>query len=434
MELLASTGEIYSQCTIEDSWIREDFRPAVTSVGSTPAPQKDQVNLFKTCQWTPDGSSLVTSNQDQTIRTFVVPPSVENVSDNNDSQASTELRPYSEIVFPHAVSSLAVYPRFRLTEYAGALLCASVTDHPLQLFNIHNHTKDAFSSNSNSASGVIATYPLINPNNESMPGTLALAFPSTGELVSGTTKQRGRVCLYDIGRPGQAPLHTLELAGKCRPIVSAIADGPELWAESRSLVAGYYNSPHLGGLYDFRTADSAIPFGAAEEEARSDGWKGRIEKGVTQLLWSSNGRYLFVVERRATEITVLDARTGFRRLGSLRNYKGDTNQRLTGTIVRGYKDGLNYLFLGSTDGSVTVYDEVGAVTGTDSEPMLSWTSHGQHSNISSVCVNPITENLTVDQPIMIATTGGQRIPKSAVDDDDFSIENFENSLKVWSIK
>lgn len=131
---------------------------------------------------------------------------------------------------------------------------------------------------------------------------------------------------------------------------------------------------------------------------------------------------------------MLDARTGFRRLGSLRNYKGDTNQRLTGTIVRGYKDGLNYLFLGSTDGSVTVYDEVGAVTGTDSEPMLSWTSHGQHSNISSVCVNPITENSTVDRPIMIATTGGQRIPKSAVDDDDFSIENFENSLKVWSIK
>jgi hypothetical protein len=404
----------------------------------TPAPQKDQINVFKTCQWTPDGSSLVTSNQDQTIRTFVVPPSVENFSDNNNIQMPTELRPYSQIILPHAVSSLAVYPGFRLAEYTGALLCASVTDHPLQLFNIHNHTKEAFSSSSSSGStsGVIATYPLTNPNNESMPGALTLAFPNTTELVAGTNKQRGRVCLYEIGRPGQAPLHTLELAGRCRPIVSAIADGPELWAESRSLAAGYYNSPHLGAFYDFRTADPAIPFGAAEGEAKNSGWKniGNIEKGVTQLIWSSNERYLFVVERRATEITVLDARTGFRRLGSLHSYKGNTNQRLAGTIVRGYKDGLNYLFLGSTDGSVTVYDEVGAVTGTDLEPMLSWTSHGQDSNISSVSVNPITENTNTDRPIIIATTGGQRIPKNADNDEDFSIENFENSLKVWSIK
>lgn len=434
MELLASTGEVYSRCTIKDSWTNENFRLEFTSSGLKSELEKAQINLFKTCQWTPDGSSLVTSNQDQTIRTFVVPPSVEDACEDG-LQKPAELQSYSQIGFPHAVSSLAVYPGFRIAEYSGALVCASVTDHPLQLFNIHNHTKETITSSERN-SGVVATYPLTNPNNESMLGTLALAFMGAGELVAGTTKQRGRVCLYDISRPGKDPLHTVELSGRCRPIVSAIANRAELWSESRSLAAGYYNSPYLGGIYDFRSADPVTLFDVGKDDNESHSWRnvGGIQKGVTQLIWSSNGRYLFVVERRATEITVLDARAGFRRLCALGGYKGNTNQRLTGTIVRGYKDGLNYLFLGSTDGSVTVYDEVGAITGTTTEPITSWDSHKRDSNISSVCVNPITEDKGTDSPIIIATTGGQRVPNNASTDDDFSIKDYENSLKVWSIK
>lgn len=65
--LRASTQNVYSNCSIEESWRRENwgskiFQPAMAR----------KANVFKTCEWSADGSSLVSTSEDQVLRVFAV--------------------------------------------------------------------------------------------------------------------------------------------------------------------------------------------------------------------------------------------------------------------------------------------------------------------------------------------------------------------------
>lgn len=415
--LLGSTNDTYSHCNIVDSWANEKLLQ-VASVPRTTT----HTNQFKTCQWTPDGSSLIASNQDQCVRTFVPPP---NLLSSEETEVSELAPPYSRIAFPHAaVSSLAIHPRFEIGQYFGAYICVSTSDHPLQLFNVHDFVSGSTVNQDQVASHPKATasYPLINPDTEAMTGTLALSFGGLegSTILAGTTRQRGKVCIYDVARPGEMCIASVELGYKSRPIVSTIAP-QQNWDDTMTAVAGFYNSVYLGALYDFRTDELAIPI----EKYDACG----VQKGVTQMLWSSNGRCLFVVERQSSEILVLDARMAFKPLASLKNYHGNTNQRLFATTLLNYKDGLNYLCTGSTDGSVYMYDEIDAVLGAGKEPVFSWRAHEPTSNVSSVSFNPIsgTENV----PILVSTTGGRRTP---IETEEDSLNFPESTLKIWKLK
>lgn len=320
-----------------------------------------------------------------------------------------------------------MYPGFKLAEYNGAMVATSLSDHPIQLFNIHNHAISSDSETDTSQPKVTASYPLPNPNTEAIDAALALEFPSLDQLLVGTTRQRGRVALFDLNRPGGRPLNNIAVKQKCKPIVSAIAPMPATDEESAdsaswSMVAavGYYaGGPSLScNLYDFRTRDVVSSSTASVSNASSN--------GITQLIWSKNGRFVFVFSRQSSTIPVLDARMGFAQVATLGGYKGMTNQRLTACIAS--LQSTQYLFTGSTDGTVCRYDDK-ALMGMDCDaPFDSWQAHGSESNISSVSVNPLSET-DKTLPLVLASACGQR----ATPDDMADFSNKECSIKLWSL-
>lgn len=65
--LRASTQNVYSNCAIQESWRRENWGFKIAA----PAMAR-KTNVFKTCEWSADGSSLVSTSEDQVLRVFAV--------------------------------------------------------------------------------------------------------------------------------------------------------------------------------------------------------------------------------------------------------------------------------------------------------------------------------------------------------------------------
>lgn len=75
--------------------------------------------------------------------------------------------------------------------------------------------------------------------------------------------------------------------------------------------------------------------------------------GITQILWSSCSRYLYVVERRSDVVLVYDIRVQGRRLGALKGRNALTNHRLGVDLAR--TDNGEELWAGGSCGYVRVW-------------------------------------------------------------------------------
>lgn len=369
--------------------------------------------VVKTCQWTPDGSSLITTGGDNTLRVLTPSPDI------LDGEETKGIQEYSKIAFPSSVVGSAVHPNFRLQEYAQAMVAVSTSDHPIQLFNIHNHTDLSATS---SYRKVVASYPLPNPNTEIFEPSHALAFPDASTLLAGTTRQRGRVALFDLSRPGERPVTNVQLKEKARPIVSALApmsdDGSDQEGAWRNIAAvGYYaaGSALVTALYDFRSRQVTSSF-------KLDGKGPNASPGVTQLLWSPNKRFIYVIQRQSSDIPVLDVRMDLEQVATLSNYKGLTNQRLSAAVVN--HSSSPYLLTGSTDGTMCMYGDE-AFMGMDCDVAKSWSAYSSHFHVSSVAPNPLTESA---EQVVIASAGSL----SHTSNNTQGLED-ESQIKIWSL-
>ena len=152
--------------------------------------------------------------------------------------------------------------------------------------------------------------------------------------------------------------------------------------------------------------------------------------GITQLLWSSCGSYLCVVERSSDGIGVWDVRSTGKRLSWLRGRKAKVMQRLGAEVVG------NEVWAGGTDGNVRVWADFGMVEGyLDPAWMF------QASSVSSATMHP--------SGTVFATCSGQRRTATQEDEDDdedltsastpggdHSISSHkisDNRLTVWSL-
>ncbi len=133
-------------------------------------------------------------------------------------------------------------------------------------------------------------------------------------------------------------------------IVSALGMSCEglLAAGTFSRCIGLYDGYGRGGTVGIFEVKGNI---IAEAEAGDGG------SGVTQVIWSSCGRYLCVVERNSDGISVWDVRGTGRRLSWFCGRKGLTNQRLGVDIID------NELWAGGTDGVVRGWDGIGLAEG-----------------------------------------------------------------------
>lgn len=228
------------------------------------------------------------------------------------------------------------------------------------------------------------------------------------------------VSTFDINRNGQGPLsrvHTTParrdrgsrwIKSGCemgmKGIVSALRMSCEglLAAGTFSRWIGLYDGYGRGGTIGVFEISGIDPDGTDSGS------------GITQVLWSSCGRYLCVVERSSDGISVYDVRGTGRRLSWFRGRKALTNQRL-GVDILGSE-----IWAGGTDGLLRIWEGVGMLEGNIS-PIREFKAHdGNFNSFTSLLFMVFGAGLT-DAPsdaisstilhscgAVLATCSGQR--------------------------
>ncbi|KAL2070507.1 hypothetical protein VTL71DRAFT_13533 [Oculimacula yallundae] len=385
--LLASTGDTYS-CSIAESRAREsNLQDATPDIGSETArtdKEEDlEANYFKSAQWTPDGTTLLTSSADNTIRTFILPPTL------LDSTSSQTLTPYTIHNLPTPINCLTPYPYFALSDPSTTLYLSTPSALPIRLLNALNPL-----------STPLATYNLISPTTEAYYTPSSLLWSTQNHFLAGTD------CLiahFDISRSGQGPVtrlptipskrHKMKGGGVgMRGIVSAMSQQPSAEdADVGMLAAGTWT--RWVGLYDIGGLGGTVATWSIAEAADSDAGIGG--SGVTETRWSACGKYLFVVERRSRGVLVYDVRFTGKLVSWLMGREADTNQRIGIDLFPG--ESGTEVWAGGVDGVVKVWEGVGMIEGPQ-ERTWEWKAHD----------DPVTSTIVHPSGTVVATCSGQR--------------------------
>jgi WD40 repeat protein len=202
-----------------------------------------------------------------------------------------------------------------------------------------------------------------------------------------------------------------------RGIVSCLSlqplSSPSSHSDASSLLAAgtwtrwvsLYDAAGLGGT----VANWSIA-SAADSDAKISGG------GVSQVLWSPCGRYLFVVERKSRGVLIYDVRVTGRLVGWLKGRAAETNQRLGVEVFSGgnaESESVAEVWAGDTDGLVKVWNwrGIGEEDGKEGEgmsPTSEWNSHG--SAVTGVAVHP--------SGVVVATSSGQRQDIGSFDEEE----------------
>ncbi|KAI9770540.1 MAG: hypothetical protein M1840_003130 [Geoglossum simile] len=354
---VATSGALY-QCSVSEAQRRESLKLG-SGQGSTSSGPSES-NIFKSAQWSPDGTCILTSSEDNKVRTFVMPV---DLLENDNPHALT---PFSITLKAEPVYCTSIYPGFNLQDPSTACFLAATRDHPI-------HLHDALTPL------IRATYPLISPTTEKYVTPHSILWSPCGlRFICGSD---ALISIFDVSRIGAGPVESHPTIPSKRKkivgggvgmkgIISALSLSSPIG--NRILAAGTFT--RMIGLYDSEgSGDCIAVFSIAqadpEESTSASG------AGITSLEWSPCGRYLYVAERKSAEILVYDIRVTGRRVGSLIGRTAASNQRL-GTCVVPAGQGHEF-WAGSDDGVVRVW----RLTGEDLDvskqlgPSWAWKAH-----------------------------------------------------------
>jgi WD40 repeat protein len=275
------------------------------------------------------------------------------------------LSPYSVLPSAEPTYATAIYPFYSLQDPSTTLFLSSVRDHPIRLASALAPTS-------------LATYSLVNPTTEAFITPHSIIYPSALGGTQFLTGSDSLICLFDVSRPGSdgpvAWMPTIPSKRKqtvgggvgMKGIISALAVNP---TGDGILAAGTFSRQI--GLYDSNgTGQSLGTFSLAKTDASR-----RIGgRGVTQLLWSPCGRYLYIAERKSDGVMIYDIRVTGQLLGWLEGRKALTNQRMKIDIVSTENGASHEIWGGGTDGFMRVWRNPTQTAGAQ-EPAWEWKVH-----------------------------------------------------------
>ena len=365
----------------------------------TPSKYKD--NFFKEAQFSTDGTSIVTHNDDGCLRTIVLPQDL-----LDESKRPHHLTPYSVLQSPTNVQSYALYPGFSLQDLSTTLILSAPADLPLRLTNAIN------------SEFTHATYPYIHSKTEVYIAPNSLAFHKDGShFVAGS---KGSIAVFDTTRANEGPV-TMHITKPKDPksaatsmrdssmIMSLNMSGDGLLAAgSANRKVGIFSSSGRGSC---QTAFSVAPAVDDPEAATYSG------TGITSLSWTPDGTYLLAGERQSDGIHVYDIRNQRRRVAWLAGRNALTTQRL-GVSTVPTQSGME-VWAGGVDGVVRMWRNPGQQEGLQKPDAELEDMHG----------DPISSTVWHPGGTILATCSGQR----QFDDEDDGTALPDNSLKVWSV-
>ncbi|OBU00279.1 hypothetical protein VE01_01449 [Pseudogymnoascus verrucosus] len=404
-QLVATTSSTYS-CSIEESRKRELEAREDSTVFSPVGTAQDgrESNYFKSIQWSPDGTSLIAASADNKLRFYVAPPDL-----LSPSSSPHILTPYTTYAAPEPTYTQSFYPHFDLQNSSTTVLLSSPRDHPIQLINVLSPEPSP-----------VSTYSLVCRTTEAYltPSSL-LWHPSGQEFYTGTDCL---ISIFDVSRSGEGPTtrlptipskrHKMKGGGVgMRGIVSCLSlqpDAPDSPLGNGMLAAGtwtrwvsLYDAEGLGGT----VANWSIA-SAADDESQIGG------AGVSQVLWSACGRYLFVVERKSRGVLVYDVRVTGRLVGWLEGREAETNQRMS--VDTASIGGKSEVWAGGTDGRVRVWRDVGSKE-RGAKPDMDWLAHEEGTTVGGLALHSCGS--------VVATASGMRRERIYVPETDSDSES-----------
>lgn len=240
----------------------------------------------------------------------------------------------------------AIYPFFSLQDPSTTLFLSSVRDHPIRLASAL-------------APVSLATYSLVSPTTEAFITPHSMIYPSSLGGTHFLTGSDSLICLFDVSRPGNdgpvlwmptIPSKRKQIVGGgvgMKGIISAMAVDP---IGDGILAAGTFT--RQVGLYDSNGCGQLL---GTFNVAKTDATRRIGGRGVTQLLWSPCGRYLYISERQSDGVLIYDIRMTGQLLGWLEGRKALTNQRMKVDVVSSGGNGCHEIWAGGTDGFMRVW-------------------------------------------------------------------------------
>lgn len=341
-------------------------------------------NYLKGCKWAPDGACLLTNSADNVLRVYNLPPEIYSSS----WDLIPEMSPVLRMAEGDTIYDYCWYPHMNSADPDTCFLASSSRDNPV-------HVWDAFYGE------VRASFRPYNHLDE-LTAAHSLCFsPDGSQLYCGFDKT---VRVFYTDRPGRDCEERPTVVKKqgLTGIISCLAFSP-----SRSLYAcGSYS--RCAGLY---SCQDGTPLALLPN---------RHHGGITHLLFSPDGNYLYTGGRKDPEILCWDLREPGKLLFSMQR-NVSTNQRIYFDLDMSGR----YLLSGDTEGALSVWDTHSAPCGSTEElqpPQLRFQAHWDCTN--GVSVHPFLP--------LVATSSGQRQfpwPSDSEDDSGSEVEGADSSPK-----
>ncbi|KAL1303731.1 hypothetical protein AAFC00_007076 [Neodothiora populina] len=382
-----------------------------------------QSNCFRSAQISADGSTIVTYSEDQAYRSFILPPTLLDLS-----PAPHPLPAYSTSTYATS-HAFALYPYFDLSQPSSTLALVSQQSLPIRLTNILDF------------GFTVSTYSWVNEQTEAFVSPASFAFTNDAtHFVAGTNNA---LAIFDLQRNGEGPVeeHKSRRSARARKMfgvshveISGIINALAIDPSSEILAAGSTNRQIA--LFEGQGRGAC----AASFELREHGEKesGVVGNGVSQIKWSGDGRYLFVAERQSDALLIYDVRVTGKRMAWLQGRKAKTPQRLGFDLADTPGQGVD-LWAGGTDG---IFREWKNVTSREGPVEPDGAFRASSDTISSVLLHPTAH--------LLVTTSGQRLPPEdllPLDDSDTETDSaghpssatmsetgrLDNTLNVWAM-
>ncbi|WPH04764.1 Guanine nucleotide-binding protein negative regulator 1 [Acrodontium crateriforme] len=360
-------------------------------------------NFYHDAQLSADASVIITHNEDQRLRTYLLPE----INSNDDSGANNDvipplLAPYTTYASPSNIISYALFPSFNRGDSTTTWVLTGAHDQPIKLRNASDY------NNSH-------TYHFINDMTEQYIKPHSLIFTNDCQhFIVGSMNKLGLFKLEGDGKP----MSVLQLARDkqaCHGIISSLAIE---WNDGILAAGTFQRQVSLFGRAGAKKADTTFSL--------ADPYPGNVNPlrgaGVTKMIWSPCGTYLCTAERWSDVIQMWDIRNLRARVAHLIQRKALTAQRIGFDVSN---NGSFDIYAGGTDGTVSKWDNVGHANG-EMAPTTSWLLH--EGVVSGTLLLPGN---------MMATCSGSRFKDFETDDSNDAVvpDSYwpDNRLLLWNL-